>query len=62
MSALVGVRFGVCVVRQNTGISNAGRWRGKSELLIKQRQQLIGTLLHSQSVNILGFTTTATLL
>ncbi|XP_056361510.1 caspase recruitment domain-containing protein 9 isoform X2 [Oenanthe melanoleuca] len=33
-----------------TGISHAGRWRRRSELLIKQRQQLIKTLLHSQSV------------
>lgn len=46
----VGVSLGVCVVRQNTRISHAGRWRRKSELLVKQRQQLIKTLLHSQSV------------
>lgn len=50
MSALLGVRLGVCVVRQNAGISHARRWRRKSELLIKQRQQLIKTLLHSLSV------------
>lgn len=31
------------------GSRHAGRWRRKSELLVKQRQQLIRTLLHSQS-------------
>lgn len=61
MSALVGVRFGACVVRQNTGISHAGWWRRRSELLLKQRQQLIKTSAFSVC-DILGFTTTATLL